>query len=97
MEMTQDVGNLSEIVRHIIIAKVGCVLYIFCTLNFSILKYQCMIHTHIQQPQLIVRRGRVLTLLIRLGPLLVIWPLIVNLIMLYLSKRYITLCECYIM
>ena len=47
MEMSRDVGNLSEIVRHIIIAKVGCGLYIFCTLNYSITKIPMHdIHTH---------------------------------------------------
>ena len=40
-----------------------------------------------QGPQLVVRTGRLLTLLLKVGPVVILWPLLVNVVMSILAKR----------
>ena len=41
-----------------------------------------------QGPQLVVRTGRLLTLLLKVGPIVILWPLAVNVVVSILIKRY---------
>ncbi|XP_064396898.1 acyl-CoA-binding domain-containing protein 5-like [Halichondria panicea] len=43
---------------------------------------------HLMVPRLVTRRGPLLTLLLKTGPLLAVWPLVVSIVMAIISRRF---------